>query len=250
MVKIACITGVTSGIGKATAAYFVKEGWKVIGAGRRAERLQELARTLGTNFFPLQLDIRDQEAVNRAFASLPQAFTPVDLLVNNAGLALGMETAWEASLEDWDTMVDTNIKGLLYCTRALLPDMVKRNHGHIINVGSVVGAMPYAKGNVYSASKGFVEMFSANLKCDLFGSKVRVTNFEPGMLESEFSLARFRGDGERAAAVYKNIDALAPEDLSQTIYYVANLPEHINVLRIQVVPTSMDLGGIKMAPKG
>ncbi len=242
MAGIVCVTGATSGIGRATAERFAKEGWKVIGTGRRADRLQGLAVELGAFFYPLELDVRDREAVAKAFAALPDAFTPVDVLVNNAGLALGREPAWDASLDDWDNMVDTNIKGLYYCTKALLGDMVKRGRGHVINISSIAGNYSYPGGNVYGSSKAFVTHFSSNLRGDLHGTGVRVTNVEPGMLESEFSLVRFKGSQEKSDAVYKGMDPLTPEDLADIIFYAASLPAHVDLCRIEVMPTCQSTG--------
>ncbi len=185
MTKIACITGATSGIGRATAERFVAEGWKVIATGRREDRLQELVAAAGSGMvLPLPLDVSDRAAVERTFAALPAAFAEIDMLVNNAGLALGLEPAHQCNLDDWDTMVDTNIKGLTYCTRAILPGMVARGRGHVVNVGSIAGSYAYPGGNVYGATKAFVEQFSRNLRCDLHGTGVRVTNVEPGFLET------------------------------------------------------------------
>jgi 3-hydroxy acid dehydrogenase/malonic semialdehyde reductase len=247
--RVVCVTGATSGIGKAAAVRFAKEGWSVIGTGRRKERLLELASELGAAFHPLPLDVRDRKAVAAAFASLPAAFTPIDVLVNNAGLALGREPAWEASLDDWDVMVDTNIKGLYYCTKAVLGAMVKRGSGHIINISSIAGNYTYLGGNTYSSSKAFVSHFSRNLRSDLHGTNVRVTNIEPGMLESEFSLVRFKGDAEKADGVYQGIAPLSPEDLADVIWYAATVPAHVNICRVEVMPVCQSVGATLISRK-
>ncbi|MDR3362373.1 MAG: SDR family NAD(P)-dependent oxidoreductase [Desulfovibrio sp.] len=244
-----CITGATSGIGKAAAARFIKEGWQVVGTGRREERLHALKRNLGDRFLPLPLDVRDNKAVVSAFASLPPAFTPLDALINCAGLALGREPAWEASLEDWDAMVATNINGLYYCTHAVLGEMAARGKGHIINVGSISGNYAYPGGNIYGATKAFVKMFSKNLRCDLHGTGVRVTNIEPGMLNSEFSTVRFKGDAEKAAALYREVDPLAPDDVADILYYVATAPPHVNICCVEVMPTCQSNGGTRIAKR-
>ena len=235
----AVITGATAGFGKACAERFGKEGWRVVAVGRRADRLQELCRSLGgeERCLPLVLDVRDRAAVLSRLGSLPEPFGTVDVLVNNAGLALGLEPAPRADLDDWDTMVDTNVKGLMYCTRALLPGMVERERGHVVNVGSIAGRWPYPGGNVYGATKAFVRQFSHNLRADLLGTRVRVTDVEPGLAESEFSLVRFKGDAERAAAVYRKTVPLFPADIAEVVWWVVNLPWHVNINAVEVMPT-------------
>ena len=234
--RIICVTGATSGIGRATALRFLKEGWKVIAAGRRRERLEELAVEGGDRLFPLQLDVSDRAAVAKAFASLPDAFMPIDVLVNNAGGALGQDKAMDASIDDWETMVNVNIMGVLYCTKVVVGDMAKRGVGHIVNIGSVAGSTAYAGANVYGASKAFVSQFSRNLRCDLHGTNVRVTNIEPGLLESEFSMVRLKGDKDKAEAVYSGTEPLVPEDLADLIHYVVNVPRHVNIGRVYITP--------------
>ena len=249
MSRIVCITGATSGIGRATALRFAKEGWTVIATGRRKERLDNLAKEAGDNFLGIQLDVRDKDAVMAAFASLKAPFSPIDVLVNNAGLALGQEAAPQAMLDDWDTMVDTNIKGMYYCAKAVLPGMVERGKGHIINLGSIAGVSSYFGANVYGSTKAFVQKFSQNLRCDLHGSGVRVTNVEPGRLESEFSVVRFKGDTVKSGAVYNDYDSLQPEDVADIIYYASTVPAHVNISRVEVMPTCQSDVGTVCAPR-
>lgn len=237
-----CVTGATSGIGLACAEAFLALGATVIATGRRKERLDALAQEHGDKVIPLQLDVTDREAV---FSTL--VGEQVDILVNNAGLALGLERADHASLDDWETMVDTNIKGVLYCTKTLLPEMVARGHGHIINLGSIAGTYPYAGGNVYGATKAFLEQFSLNLRADLVGMPIRVTNIEPGMVETDFSEVRFKGDAERAAQVYAGSTPLTAEDIAQAVLWCASLPAHVNINRLEVMPTCQAPSGPKVA---
>ncbi len=233
----AFVTGATAGFGAALARRFIAGGLKVAGTGRRDDRLAALAKELGPNFHPLHLDVRKRAAVNAAIRALPAPFAEPDILVNNAGLALGLEPAPKADLDDWETMIDTNIKGVVYCTRALLPGMVARDRGHIVNIGSVAGSYPYPGGNVYGASKAFVHQFSLNLRADLLGSQVRVTSFEPGMAETEFSLVRFKGDAARAKAPYQGLKPMSAEDIAEMIFYItAVVPPHVNVNRIELMP--------------
>jgi NADP-dependent 3-hydroxy acid dehydrogenase YdfG len=238
MKGIMLITGATSGFGEACARRFAKEGWRFILAARREDRLKVLQEELGgiASVHIITLDVRNEEAVTSALTSLPENFSKIDVLVNNAGLALGLESAQAADISDWNTMVDTNIKGLMYCTRAALPAMVARNRGHIINIGSVAGDWPYPGGNVYGATKAFVKQFSRNLRADLFGTAIRVTNIEPGLSESEFSIVRFKGDSHKAAQVYEGTQPLTPEDIAEMIYWVVNLPPHININRLETMP--------------
>ncbi|DAB35614.1 MAG TPA: NAD(P)-dependent oxidoreductase [Sulfurospirillum cavolei] len=189
-------------------------------------------------------DVRDKKAVFDAIASLPEAYKNIDILVNNAGLALGLGHANEVDIEDWETMVDTNIKGLLYVTRAVLPIMVERKSGYIFNLGSIAGNWPYEGGNVYGATKAFVKQFSLNLRTDLRGTNVRVTNIEPGFSETEFSDVRFKGDTTKAKKVYEGTKALDKEDIADTIFTLAHLPPHVNVNRIEIMPTMQSCGGL------
>ncbi len=237
--KTILITGATSGFGKACAERFAGPAWRLILIGRRADRLTAIEKELAqkTDVLTLTLDVRNRSKVSAMFKSLPQEFSAIDVLLNNAGLALGLEPAYEASLDDWDTMIDTNIKGLVYYTRAILPGMVKRNSGLIINIGSVSGSWPYPGGNVYGATKAFVQQFSRNLRSDLLGTNIRVTNIEPGMAETEFSIVRFKGDRKKAGKFYKNTKSLSAEDIADIVWWLANLPEHVNINQIEVMPT-------------
>ncbi len=244
MEKLAFITGASAGFGESCARRFAKEGWRMILAARRKERLNGLQQELGGSdiVHTIELDVRDRNTVKQVIENLPQQFKQVDVLVNNAGLALGLESAENANLDDWDTMIDTNIKGLIYCSRALLPGMVERNEGHIINIGSVSGDWPYPGGNVYGATKAFVKHFSRNLRAELLGKQIRVTNIEPGLAETEFSIVRFKGDEKRAAKVYEGMQALTGEDIAETVYWVTSLPPHVNINRVEVMPTSQAWG--------
>jgi 3-hydroxy acid dehydrogenase/malonic semialdehyde reductase len=235
---IVLVTGATAGFGAAMAHVFVKNGHKVIAAGRRTERLQDLAAELGPNLLPLTLDVSDKAAIHAAFDGLPEAWREIDVLVNNAGLALGVKSAQEASLEDWETMIATNCTGLVTVTRALLPGMVERGRGTIINLGSVAGHYPYPGGNVYGATKAFVEQFTLNLRADLVGTGVRATNLAPGLCGgTEFSNVRLKGDDAAAAKVYEGTQPLTADDIAQTAYWIATLPAHINVNLIELMPT-------------
>jgi NADP-dependent 3-hydroxy acid dehydrogenase YdfG len=243
MSKTILITGATSGFGAAAARRFAAEGWQLVLVGRRSERLESLQEELGDAVAAtLTLDVRDRCAVEETLQRLPD----IDVLLNNAGLALGLEPAWEVDLEDWETMVDTNIKGVMYCTRSLLPKMVARNCGHIVNIGSTAGNWPYPGGNVYGASKAFVQQFSRNLRADLLGTRVRVTNLEPGMAESEFSSVRFKGDEQRAAKVYDKAEALTPEDVANIIFFVVTLPAHVNVNALEVMSIDQSWASLKV----
>jgi 3-hydroxy acid dehydrogenase/malonic semialdehyde reductase len=236
------VTGASAGFGRAIARRLVDSGWCVIGTGRRRERLDELAAELGDAFLPLIFDVRHRNAVERAIGGIPRAFGTIDVLVNNAGLALGLSPAHESSLEDWETMVDTNIKGLLYLTHALLPKMVKRGQGHIVNIGSVAADTPYPGGNVYGATKAFVQQFSRNLCADLLGTGVRVTDIAPGLAETEFSLVRFKGNAKQAEAPYHGLKALSADDIARATLWALNQPAHVNVNRIEIMPTAQAWG--------
>ena len=240
---IAFITGASSGFGAAIARRLARDGARVVLAARRRERLEALARELGAQAHALTLDVRDNAAVERAAAALPPDFREVDVLVNNAGLALGLEPAHQAALADWDEMVDTNVKGLMYATRALLPGMVARRRGHVVNIGSVAGEWPYPGGNVYGASKAFVHQFSLNLRADLLGTGVRVTDLEPGLCSgTEFSEVRFHGDAARAAAVYRDTQALTADDVADAVHWAVTRPPHVNVNTISLMPVTQAFG--------
>ncbi|WP_420404966.1 SDR family oxidoreductase [Nisaea sp.] len=235
MAKTAFITGATSGFGEATARRFAAEGWQTIITGRRTERLETLKNELPTPCFAITLDVQDKEAVNAAAAGVPDGFKPIDVLVNNAGLALGLEGADEVAIEDWETMIDTNIKGLLYCTRALLPYMVAAGRGHVINIGSVAGNWPYPGGNVYGATKAFVRQFTLNLRADLVAKNIRATDIEPGLANTEFSTVRFKGDKEKADDFYTGIDPLNAEDIADAVFWAATRPANVNINRIEMM---------------
>jgi 3-hydroxy acid dehydrogenase/malonic semialdehyde reductase len=236
--KIALVTGATSGFGDACAEALVRAGMRIIATGRRKERLEALAARLGKDkIHPLVLDVQDRAAVEEAVASLPPALSAIDVLVNNAGLALGLEPAQRASLDEWDTMIATNCRGLVTMTRAVLPGMVERNRGHVVNVGSVAALYPYPGGNVYGATKAFVHQFTLNLRADLLGTAVRATVVEPGMAETEFSLVRFQGDAAKASKVYEGVKPLSAQDIAETILWIVSLPAHVNVNTIELMPT-------------
>jgi len=235
------VTGATAGFGEATAARFAREGARLVVAGRRTDRLDALVRRLGVPALPLPLDVRDRKAVERAIATLPAEFAAVDVLVNNAGLALGLEPAHRASLDEWEQMIDTNTRGLVVLTRLLLPGMVERGRGHVVNVGSVAGTYPYPGGNVYGATKAFVHQFSLNLRADLVGTGVRVTCVEPGMAETEFSLVRFK-DPAKAAKVYEGVEPLTGADVADAIFWAVTRPPHVNVNVIEMMPEAQAFG--------
>jgi 3-hydroxy acid dehydrogenase/malonic semialdehyde reductase len=240
---IAFVTGASSGFGAAIARRFAADGAHVIAAARRAERLDNL----GPNVLPLQLDVRDRAAVEQAVEALPDDYAAVDVLVNNAGLALGLEPAQEADLEHWEQMVDTNCKGLMYCTRAILPGMVERGRGHVINLGSIAATYPYPGGNVYGATKAFVRQLSLNLRSDLHGTGVRVTCIEPGLAGgSEFSLVRFGGDQEKSDALYAGTQPLTPEDIAESVRWAASLPAHVNINTIELTPVAQSFAPLQI----
>lgn len=244
---IILVTGATAGFGESITRRFVKNGHKVIATGRRQERLQSLKDELGDSVLTLQLDVRNRAAIEQALESLPAEWRDIDVLVNNAGLALGLEPAHKANVEDWETMIDTNNKGLIYMTRAVLPGMVERNRGHIINIGSTAGSWPYAGGNVYGATKAFVQQFSLNLRTDLHGTAVRVTNIEPGLVGgTEFSNVRFKGDDDKAGKTYENTNALSAEDVTEAVWWVATLPKHVNINTLEMMPVSQTWAGLSV----
>ena len=243
------VTGATSGFGQAIARRFAADGAQIVATGRRRDRLIALAHAFPEGqIHPLELDVRDRAAVEAAVAALPAAFAAVDVLVNNAGLALGLAPAQTADLDAWETMVDTNVKGPLYVTRALLPGMVERGRGHVINMGSVAATWPYPGGNVYGASKAFLRQFSLNLRADLAGTRVRVTDIEPGLVGgTEFSTVRFDGDRDRATAMYAGADALTPDDVAEAVHWVATLPARVNINTLEMMPVSQSFGPLTIS---
>jgi 3-hydroxy acid dehydrogenase/malonic semialdehyde reductase len=245
--KIVFVTGASVGFGAAIARRFAAQGARVVALARRADRLETLAAEFGPLVLPLAVDVRDQGAVERAVASLPTAFAEIDVLVNNAGLALGLEPAQRAELDDWDRMIDTNCKGVVYATRALLPGMVARGRGHVVNIGSIAGNYPYPGGNVYGATKAFVHQFSRNLRSDLHGTGVRVTCIEPGLSGgTEFSEVRFHGDRQKAAGVYAGTEPLTAEDIAEAVAWATAQPAHVNVSTIELVPVCQSLAGFQV----
>jgi 3-hydroxy acid dehydrogenase/malonic semialdehyde reductase len=248
---IILVTGATAGFGESITRRFVQQGHKVIATGRRQERLQELKDELGESIITLQLDVRNRAAIEQAMEQLPAEWRNIDVLVNNAGLALGMEPAHKADPDDWETMIDTNNKGLVYMTRAVLPGMVDRNRGHIINIGSTAGSWPYAGGNVYGATKAFVRQFSLNLRADLHKTAIRVTDIEPGLVGgTEFSNVRFKGDDGKVEKTYENANALTAEDVTEAVWWVATLPKHVNINTLEMMPVSQSFAGLSVHREG
>ena len=239
--QTAFITGASSGIGFACAKIFAQAGANLILAARRLDRLQNLAKDLeneyGRQVYPLQLDVRDRDQVESAIATLPNAWSQVDILINNAGLSRGLDKLHEGNIDDWEEMIDTNIKGLLYVTRSLVPGMVSRGQGQVINIASVAGRQAYPNGNVYCATKAAVRMLSSALNMDLLGTPIRVSNIDPGMVETEFSQVRFHGDVERAKQVYEGIHPLTPEDIAEVALFCATRPPHVNISDLLVLAT-------------
>jgi 3-hydroxy acid dehydrogenase/malonic semialdehyde reductase len=241
--EIIFITGASSGFGAACARRFAADGARLILAARRTERLLQLQRELATPTHVVTLDVRDRAAVDRAVAALPADFAPVTVLINNAGGALGLEPLHEGDVADWETMIDTNVKGLLYLTRALLPGMVARDRGHVVNLGSVAATYAYPGGNVYCGTKAFVRQLSLCLRADLFGSQVRVTDIEPGLCETEFSLVRFHGDAARARQAYQGVEALTGDDIADLIHFCVTRPGRVNINTLEVMPVMQAPGG-------
>lgn len=240
MKKIALITGATSGIGEGCARKFAEGGYRLILTGRNKEKLEGLKRELslkGTDVLTLCFDVRDRQAALEAIASIPEEWQEIDVLINNAGLALGLEPEYEGDLDEWETMIDTNIKGLLTMTRLIVPDMVKRNHGHVINIGSIAGDAAYAGGNVYCATKAAVKTITDGLRIDIAHASVRVTNIKPGLVETHFSNVRFRGDNARADNVYRGIKPLTGDDIADVVYYVASAPAHVQIAEVTILAT-------------
>jgi len=235
---IVFITGATSGFGAAMARKFVRNGHRVIATGRRGDRLEELRKELSPSVLPVTMDVTDKASIKAALDSLPAEWQAIDVLVNNAGLALGIEPAHEASLDEWETMIATNCQGLVTMTRMVLPDMVKRGSGTVINIGSTAGAYPYPGGNVYGATKAFVDQFTLNLRADLVGTGVRATTIAPGLCGgTEFSNVRFRGNDAAAAKVYEGTTPLSADDIAESAYWIATLPAHVNINYLEMMPT-------------
>ncbi len=239
---IALITGVTSGIGKASAEIFAKNGYDLILTGRRKDRLEELAGELKKKYkvkvLALNFDVRKLKEVERELSSLPAEWKKTDVLINNAGLASGLGTIQEGDIEDWEKMIDTNVKGLLYVTRQIAPLMIKNGRGHIINVASLAGKQAYPKGNVYCATKFAVDALSQSMRLDMIEHGIRVTNIAPGLVETEFSIVRFHGNAERAKSTYANIQPLTPEDIAEVIFWTASRPAHVNINDVVITPTA------------
>lgn len=247
---IALITGASAGFGAAIARKLAQEGHKVIVTARRKERLLALQQEIGENCLPLAFDITDEKATLQAIAELPEAWKAIDILVNNAGLALGIGAAQDSSLEDWKQMIATNITGLVTVTHAVLPGMVERNRGLIVNLGSIAGTYTYPGGNVYGGTKAFVKQFSLNLRADLVGTAIRVSNIEPGLCGgTEFSNVRFHGDDAKAAALYANVDYITPEDIANTVAWIAQCPPHMNINRIEIMPVAQAPAGLVVKKK-
>jgi 3-hydroxy acid dehydrogenase / malonic semialdehyde reductase len=240
--KIVFVTGASSGIGAATAMEFARLGAKLMLCARRLEKLQAMEAELrdagAADLLLLEIDVRDREAVKRVLNELPEAWRSIDVLVNNAGLSRGLTKLYEDDIENWEEMIDTNVKGLLYVTRAIVPGMVERNHGHVINLGSIAGHMAYANGGVYCATKAAERFISDGLRIDVNGTAVRVTSIDPGMVETDFSKVRFRGDAERAAKTYQNVDPLQAEDVADAIVWAATRPPHVSIQSVVLTPTA------------
>ena len=244
---IVLITGASSGFGEAMARKFIAHGHRVIAAARRSERLAQLRDELGDALLPITMDVTDRQSVESSIAGLPEAWQPIDVLINNAGLALGTEPAHQAILDDWETMIATNARGLVTVTRTVLPAMMARNSGLIINIGSVAGSTPYPGGNVYGATKAFVDQFTLNLRADLVGSGVRATNIAPGLCGgTEFSNVRFHGNDEAAAKVYAGTMPLTAADVAESAYWVATLPPHVNINMLEMMPTCQGYGPLNI----
>ena len=245
--RIALITGATSGIGEGCAKRFADGGYDVIITGRNKEKLDTLTTALrakGAHVLPLAFDVRDREAARRAVEGMPAEWQTIDVLVNNAGLARGLEPEYKGDFDDWDQMIDTNIKGLLTMTRLIVPGMVSRNHGHIINIGSVAGDAAYAGGNVYCATKSAVKAITDGLRIDVADTKLRVTNIKPGLVETNFSNIRFHGDTKRADNVYHGIQPLTGDDIADVVFYAANAPEHVQIAEVLVLATHQANGTV------
>ncbi|MEX0589901.1 MAG: SDR family NAD(P)-dependent oxidoreductase [Xanthobacteraceae bacterium] len=236
------VTGATAGFGAATARRFAQAGSKVIATGRRADRLAALKKELGARCHIAAYDVTDRAAADKMVKELPAEFARINIVVANAGGAFGLEPAHQADLKDWEKMIEVNINGLLYTIRATLPGMVERDEGHVVTLGSVAGDYPYPGGNVYGGVKAFVKQFALNVRADILGANVRVTNVEPGLAETEFSIVRFKGDKEKAAKVYEGVQPMTAEDIAEQIFFVCTLPRHVNINRIQSMATMQAFG--------
>ncbi len=236
--KIALVTGASSGIGEATARQLAASGYKLILTARRIDRLRKLAAELRSPVHVIELDVRNQPAVETAIGQLPKDWQEIDLLVNNAGLSRGLDKLHEGKLQDWEEMIDTNVKGLLYVSRAVIPGMVARGRGHLINIGSIAGHEVYPGGNVYCASKHAVDAITKGLRLDLNGTPIRVSTVDPGLVETEFSIVRFRGDSARATKTYQGLKPLTPADVAEAIAWVADRPEHVQIAEVIILPTA------------
>lgn len=244
MKPIALVTGATSGIGRACARRLLSAGYRVIITGRRGSMLKSIADEFGANVLPLCFDVTDRKATESAIAALPEEWRDVDVLVNNAGLALGLEPEYEGDPDDWDTMIDTNIKGLLYMTRAVVPGMVARERGHIVNIGSVAGDAAYANGNVYCGTKAAVKSITDGLRIDVAHTPLRVTLLKPGLVETNFSNVRFHGDSDRAAGVYKGIAPLTGDDIADAMLYAVQAPAHVQIAEMLILATHQASGSV------
>ena len=248
MAKTILITGASSGFGEACARKFSNPDYSLVLVARNINKLTQLATELGENcsVYVAKLDVTDAKAIGHFFSELPQKHQYIDILVNNAGLALGLEPAHKASINDWEKMVDTNIKGLIQVTRQVLPRMVAKNSGHIINIGSIAGTWPYPGGNVYGATKSFVQQFSRSLRADLLGTQIRVTNIDPGMAETNFSNVRMKGDENKAKKVYEGTKPLTASDIADIIYWTTSVPAHVNINTVEVMPTCQAWGPLSV----
>jgi len=245
--KTVLVTGASAGFGEAICRRLIADGYRVIGAARRADKLAALQAELGERFLAVVMDVTDQASIDQAFQTIFGRFPTLDILVNNAGLALGVERAQVASAANWQRMIATNVTGLALVTHQVLPRMVAANAGLIINIGSVAGTVPYPGGNVYGATKAFVKQFSLNLRADLAGSKVRVSNIEPGLCSgTDFSLVRLDGNAEAVAALYKDVEAIRPEDIANTVAWISQLPEHMNINSIEIMPVAQSYAALNI----
>lgn len=236
--KIVFITGASSGIGEATARKFAEAGTKLILAARRYDRLQDLAKTLSTNCHLIELDVADKATVDAAVAGLPKEFQAIDILINNAGKARGLSKLHEGDPSDWEDMINTNVKGLLWVSRAVVPGMVQRGRGHVINIGSIAGHDVYPNGNVYCGTKHAVDAITKGLRMDLNGTNIRVSTVDPGLVETEFSLVRFHGDRDRASKTYQGYKPLTGDDIAETVLWIADRPEHVQIAEVIILPTA------------